>query len=87
MIVREMKIERTNGEMIVEKKRTIPNADIGRKNRHTFPIQSTPQRIEDGFYDLTDIGDMYLYSDTDQGGSYTGIHRDGDRPVQDVDDL
>ena len=89
MIVREKKHERTNGGLIMGKKRAIPNADISRKNRYTFPIHSTPQRIDGGFYDLTDdfIGEMCLYSETDPAGSYTGVPRDDDTPVQDADDL
>ena len=73
----------------MDKKRTIRNAENGKRNRQTFPIHSTPQRIDDGFYDLTDdfIGEMCLYSETDPAGSYTGIPRDDDIPVQDVDDL
>lgn len=75
-----------------EKKRNMPykpNADIQRMDWHTFPISSPPRGIDDGFYDLTDdfIGEMCLYSETDPSGSYTGIPRDDDTPVQDADDL
>lgn len=75
-----------------EKKHSMPykpNADIHKLDRHTFPIQSWPRGIDDGFYDLTDdfIGEMCLYSETDPSGSYTGIPRDDDTPIQDADDL
>ena len=75
-----------------EKKRNMPykpNADIHRMDRRTFPISSRPVEIDGGFYDLTDdfIGEMCLYSETDPSGSYTGIPRDDDTPVQDADDL
>ncbi len=77
-------------ERDMDKKRTtIPNAHISNQERYTFPIQAAPRGIDDGFYDLTDdfIGEMCLYSETDPSGSYTGIPRDDDTPVQDVDDL
>lgn len=54
-----------------------------------FPPDKHPDRLDGGFYDLTDdfIGEMCLYSETDPAGSYTGIPRDDDTPIQDADDL
>lgn len=54
-----------------------------------FPPNNNPIRPDGGFYDLTDdfIGEMCLYSETDPSGSYTGIPRDDDTPIQDADDL
>ena len=74
---------------MMDKKRTVNHADTSRKNRQTFPIHSAQHRIDDGFYDLTDdfIGEMCMYSETDPAGSYTGVPRDDDTPIQDADDL
>ena len=71
------------------KKRPIRNVVINRRDRQTFPIHSTPKRITDGFYDMTTdfIGEMCMYSETDPQGSYTGVPRDDDTPIQDADDL
>ena len=54
-----------------------------------FPPNTNPIKPDGGFYDLTDdfIGEMCLYSETDPSGSYTGIPRDDDTPIQDADDL
>ena len=73
----------------MEKKRFPRNAVNGRRDQRVFPIHSTPKRIDDGFYDMTTdfIGEMCMYSEFDPAGSYTGIPRDDDTPIQDADDL
>ena len=73
----------------MEKKRIPRNTVNGKRDRRVFPIHSTPKRIDDGFYDMTTdfIGEMCMYSETDPLGSYTGVPRDDDTPIQDADDL
>lgn len=74
---------------MMEKKRAPRNAVNGRRDQRAFPFHSTPKRIDDGFYDMTTdfIGEMCMYSEFDPAGSYTGIPRDDDTPIQDADDL
>ena len=73
-----------------KKKRVFPR-DIRKNSRFFYPYSHRPTDISGSqFLDISPemLGDDLLFSDTDPGGSYTGVPGEPDDvPVQDADDL
>ena len=75
-----------------KKKKRFLTEDIRRNsNRFCYPYSERPVDTHgNNFLDIAPdmLGEDLFFSDTDPGGSYTGVPQDVDEtPVQDADDL